>query len=59
MLSFSGDRCSLLIDKVNQSDRGVYKVIARNPHGEAVTECTLEVEGRSFNQNKLFLIKQV
>lgn len=49
---FAGDRCSLIFDKVNQADKGMYKVVARNAYGEAASECTLHVEGRlSFMLN--------
>lgn len=40
-----GDRCSILIEKVTQHDKGIYKVMARNQYGEAASECTLHVEG--------------
>lgn len=45
MIFYLGDRCSLVLDKVTQSDKGIYQVIARNKYGEAVSECTLHVEG--------------
>ena len=45
VFAVTGDRCSIVIDKVNQADKGIYKVMARNTYGEAVSECTLHVEG--------------
>jgi hypothetical protein len=43
-LLFEGDRCTLALREAFASDSGLYKVVARNPHGVAETSCKLHVE---------------
>lgn len=43
-LLFEGDRCTLSIREAYIEDCGIYKCVARNPHGGAESVCKLHVE---------------
>lgn len=51
-----GDLCTLVLRRATPQDAGTYALVARNPVGEARTECRLAVDSRSESVSEFELL---